>query len=114
MAALKTVDDWLKESGWVQALVQAEITSAGTADFFLRASHVSQTRSAHQVTAAAIFTLQQNRYNHYIYQLGDAGTEQGEFADWCQQKAETCSQFNYWATVLELELTCWCTCALCA
>ena len=41
MAALKTLGDWLQGSGWVQALVQAEITSAGTADSFLRASHVS-------------------------------------------------------------------------
>ena len=52
MAALKT-----QGSGWVQVLVQAEITSAGTADSFLLASHVSRTRSAHQVTAAALSTL---------------------------------------------------------
>ncbi|QQP53211.1 uncharacterized protein LOC103506659 [Caligus rogercresseyi] len=32
MAALKTLGDWLKGSGWVQALVQAEIATAGTAD----------------------------------------------------------------------------------
>jgi len=57
------------------------------------------------VTAAALFTLQQHAYNHCIDQLGDAGTEQLEFADWCQQKAETCPQFHYWATVLQLELT---------
>jgi len=30
------------------------------------------------------------------------------------QKAETWPQFHYWATVLQLELTAWCTCALCA
>ena len=105
MAALKIVGDWLQGSGWVQALVQAEVTSAGTADSFLRASHVSRTRRAHQVTAAALFTLQKNAYNHYIDQLGDTGIEQLEFDDWCQQKAETCPQFHYWATVLELELT---------
>jgi len=44
----------------------------------------------HQVTAATLFTLQQHTYNHYIDQLGDAGTEQLEFAYWCQQKAEIC------------------------
>ena len=32
MAALKTVGDWLKECSSVQALVQAKITTAGTAD----------------------------------------------------------------------------------
>jgi len=42
--------------------VQAEITSAGTADSFLQASHVSRTRRAHQVTAAALSTLQRRAY----------------------------------------------------
>ena len=30
MAALKTLGDWLRGSGWVKALVQAEIATAGT------------------------------------------------------------------------------------
>ena len=105
MAALKTLGDWLQGSGWVQALVQAEITSAGTADSFLRASHVSRTRRAHQVTAAALFALQQRAYKHYFDQLIDTRNEQLKFDDWCQQKADTCPQFHYWATVLQLELT---------
>ncbi|KAL8572888.1 hypothetical protein ACOMHN_011137 [Nucella lapillus] len=54
MAALRTLGDWLQGSGWVQALVQAEIVTAGTADSFLRASHVLRSRRAHQVTAAAL------------------------------------------------------------
>jgi len=52
------------------------------------------------VTAATLFTLQQN---HCTDQLDDARNEQLKFADWCQQKAETC-RFLYWATVLQLEL----------
>uniref|UniRef100_UPI00358E92D9 uncharacterized protein n=1 Tax=Myxine glutinosa TaxID=7769 RepID=UPI00358E92D9 len=67
MAALRTLGDWLKGSGWVQALVQAEIVTAGTADSFLRASHVLRTRRAHQVTAAALYILQHRAYNHYCF-----------------------------------------------
>jgi len=52
------------------------------------------------MTAATLFTLQQN---HYTGQLDDALNEQLKFADWCQQKVETC-QFLYWATVVQLEL----------
>jgi len=52
------------------------------------------------VTAATLFTLQQN---HYTDQLDDARNEQLKFADSCQQKVETC-EFLYWATVLQLEL----------
>ena len=99
MATLKTVSDWLQGIGWVQTLVQAEITSAGKADSFLRTSHISRTRTVHQVTAAALYILQQHVYNHYIDKLGDDCEEQLEFDDWCQQKVKTCPQFLYWATV---------------
>ena len=44
MAALKTLCDCLRRSGWVQALVQAEIATPGTADSFLRAAHITRTR----------------------------------------------------------------------
>ena len=104
MATLKTLGNWLQGSRWVQALVQAEITSAGTADSILWASHVSQTRRAHQVTAAALSILQRRAYDHYL-QLSDERNGELEFDDWYQQKAKMCSQFDYWATVLLLELT---------
>ena len=49
-AALKTLGDWLENSGWCSALVEVEIAPSGTgAQSFLHASHVSRTRSAHQV-----------------------------------------------------------------
>ena len=39
------------------ALVQANIASSGTADCFIRASHVTKTSHAHQVTAETLHTL---------------------------------------------------------
>ena len=47
MAALKTIGDWLKDSGWSLALSEADIPSSGTADSFLHAAHVTKTRSTH-------------------------------------------------------------------
>ena len=47
MAALKTIGDWLKDSGWSLAISEADIPSSGTADSFLHAAHVTKTRSAH-------------------------------------------------------------------
>ena len=44
MAALKTVGDWLDGSGWAEALVQADIVTAGTADSLLKSSHVLLTK----------------------------------------------------------------------
>ena len=49
-------------SGWVEAVVQAEITTAGTDDSFLCAEHVARTRRTH-VTAAALYILQYRTYN---------------------------------------------------
>ena len=64
MVALKTIGDWLWGNGWAQALVQAEIATAGTADSFYRASHVMRTRRAHQITAAALHILKHQVYDH--------------------------------------------------
>jgi len=84
MAALKRLGDWLQgRSGWVQALVQAEIATAATADSFLRASHVLRTRRAHQVTAAALYILQHHAYNHYCLGETRDAEDLPEFEDWC-------------------------------
>ena len=42
MAALKVLGDWLDDSRWIEALVQANVESAGTAESFLKASHVKR------------------------------------------------------------------------
>ncbi|KAL8568634.1 hypothetical protein ACOMHN_035086 [Nucella lapillus] len=88
----------------VQALVQAEIATAGTADSFLRASHVLRTRRAHQVTAAALYILQHCAYKHYCLGESRDAEDLPKFEDWCCQRGEDIPQFHYWATVLELEL----------
>ncbi len=102
MAALKTLGDWLKGSGWVQALVQAGITTQGTADSFLQAAHVARTRRAHQVTVAALYILKHRAYDRYC----EAGDAQGivEFKEWCNQRNQIFPQFQYWEIVIDLEL----------
>ena len=55
MAALNMIGDWLEDSGWVEALVQEKVASAGTAESFLKATHVTRTRRAHQVIASCLY-----------------------------------------------------------
>ena len=55
MAAFKVLGGWLDGSGWTDCLVQAGVAKVGMADSFLKASHITRTRHAHQVTAAALF-----------------------------------------------------------
>ena len=57
IAALKTLGDLLDGSGWTGALVQAGIATPGTADSFLKASRVTRTRRAHQVTASSLYCI---------------------------------------------------------
>ena len=56
MTAWKALGKWLDSSGWTSALVQADIAT-GKADSFLKASHVSRTRHAQKVTAAALYAI---------------------------------------------------------
>ena len=77
MAALKVIGSWLEGSGWNVAITQANIASAGTADSFIKASHVTRIRHAHQVTALHI--LMKSAYNDYK----NSQTEQSkEFEEW--------------------------------
>lgn len=78
--------NWLDDSGWTSALIQANVASSGTADSFISASHVTKTRHAHQVTAASCH-------------LHQAYTEQ------CPpNKDEITVSFEQWLTVLSLEI----------
>jgi len=81
-------DHWCRESGLLPTDIPCQ----------------SNQERAHQVTAAALSTLQRRAYDHYL-ELSDERDEELEFDDWCQQRAKTCPQFDYWATVLQVELT---------
>ena len=105
MAMLKLLGDWLENSGWTNALVQADIASSGVADSFINASHITKTRHVHQVTAASLFALLQQAYNEdYMSDDLDLGQPKLTFDEWCIQWANTSVHFNYWHKTLSLEL----------
>ncbi|KAG7168383.1 hypothetical protein Hamer_G002412 [Homarus americanus] len=105
MAALRMAGSWLQGNGWAETLVQADIASPGTANSFLKAAHVTRTRRGHQITAATLNILQHKAYGTYTEDTQSDGHEPLEFGVWCQQRAECCPQFQYWATTLNLELS---------
>ena len=49
ISALKTIRDWLKDSGWSSDLSEADIAFPGVSDSFLHAAYITKTRNAHQV-----------------------------------------------------------------
>ena len=100
MAALNVIGDWLEDSGWVEALVQAKVASTGTAQSFLKASHVTRTRHAHQVTAGSLYILLKKSYACYM----QSGDQQEAFEEWCTRCKQEAPQFYFWYTTLQLEL----------
>ena len=102
MAAFKVLGEWLETSGWTHALSQAEVASSGTADSFLKASHVTKTRRAHQVTACSLFILLHTAYNEYTLEC--INETPLDFASWCAKMSAEKPQFQFWYLTLLLEL----------
>ncbi len=65
MALWSILGDILEASGWTTALIEAEVATSGTADSFLKTSHLTRTRHAHQVTLLTLHKLQQVAFNQY-------------------------------------------------
>ena len=69
--------DLLALSGWTTALTEAGIASSGTSDSSLKAAHLTKTRRANQVTAAALYKLQ-----HVAFQELFGQQDEEEFQKW--------------------------------
>ena len=100
MNLLKLLGDWLRGSGWVASLIQADITTSGRAESMLSGSHVTRTRYAHQVTAGSLKILQERAYQQYL----EREENDLRYEEWCDKQCQEQPQFKYWAIVLFLEL----------
>ena len=63
MSMWNVLGDYLTDSGWTVALSEAGIASSGIAESFLKVSHLTRTRHAHQITIAALYKLQKEAYS---------------------------------------------------
>ena len=90
MAFLKVIVDWLDESGWTAALVEANVATPGTAESFIKATSVTRSRRAHQVTASSLYVLLQKAYAKYSEGLNDG--DDLLFDDWCAQQVSAVPQ----------------------
>ena len=103
MASLKILKDILKGSSWTEARVQAGIASSRKADSFLKASQVTRTRRAHQITASSLYLLQQSACKNYIQTL-ETDREVMSFKHWCDARSDSSPRFQFWPLILQLEL----------
>ena len=103
MAALRSIETLLQDSGWTAALAEAGITSSGTAESFLSAANVTRTRQAHQITASSLYKLMKIAYNDHCNDTVE--DELISFHDWCGKHRQESPQFQYWYLILTMELT---------
>ena len=94
-----TVKQWYTKSS---ASATQQPFSAGTADSFLKASHIARTRHAHQVTASSMYILLKITYAHYLESL-EPECQAETFDDWFAWKNQVIPQFNFWHTALQLK-----------
>ena len=98
MAAFKILGDLLDSSGWIATLVQAGVATNGIADSFLKATHLTRTRRAHQVTASSLYSLLVDAYSDYNKEISIV------LQFLCSEKAAECPHFQFWYTILQLQL----------
>ena len=94
----------MKESGWTAAVSQAGITSPGTVESFLRASNLTKTRLAHQITARRLYKLCKVGYSKYVTEAKIGDEDVLSFMDWCSKRKVESPQFHFWSMILNFEL----------
>ena len=101
MAVWKTLGDYLEVSDCVTALNQAGIASSGRAKSFLKASHLTRTRHAHEIGAVALAKLQQDAF---LKTAAEGPTDDKTKEAWRRDMIAKSSTFQYWDTILNMEL----------
>ena len=100
VVVLKVLSDLLEESGWTGALMQAGVATLGMAHSFLKASNVTRTRCANQVTACSLYNLMEKSYTEDSLHFGNDENLSG---NWCTERAKLCPHFHFWFLILQLE-----------
>lgn len=95
MALWSTLGDILEASGWTAALIEAEVATPGTADSFLKTSHLTRTRHAHQVTLLTLHKLQQAAFRQH--------TGSTPIEVWRKGMLEKSPTFMYWDLIMKYE-----------
>ena len=76
-----------------ELISNAHITTSGSAEAILTASHVKRSRYVHQVNAAVLYSLLQDAFKN----------TQDDYDKWLSSCREKLPHFEYWFILLELE-----------
>ena len=90
MAFMNTVGDLLKDSGWTRIITNAEVARSGVAESLVFGHDVVRAKYAHQLTASALYKLQNQAYMN--------------FNEWCLKIERESPTFQFWSIILKMEL----------
>ena len=98
--------DWLRDGGWVEMLIDADVTSPGRAEALVNGSHVTWTRYSHQVTALSLSILERmpihdTRLSERRMGLNSYRSKPGAHT---LQQGSKVPQFKYCQTVYDMEM----------
>jgi hypothetical protein len=91
----------LRDSGWSHILSEAQVLTSGRAQSALNEHHIKRTRYAHQVTLMSLHLLKRQSYCEYA---SSAPGPCESFDMWNDKCKAQVPQFNFWNTIMELEL----------
>ena len=77
---------------------------AGTADSFLKGSHVGKAKIAHQVNVCSLYILLGHAYEVYVRSL-EANEKPISLDSWCVQREKASPHFKFWSITMRMEFT---------
>lgn len=98
MALWNTLGDILEGSGWTTALTESDVASSGVANSFLKVSHLTRTRHAHQITLLTLHNLQRQ-----AFLISDAANDNQSADAWRNEILKKSPTFMYWDLILRYE-----------
>ena len=96
MVLMNTIGNWIQGSGWVEAFVQANITTTGRIDSFLNGSKVKRTRYVHQLSLEVLIKLAHNAFNDQ--------SKFNNYIDWRNHIIQENANASYWFQLIQLEM----------
>lgn len=96
-AFLGVIGQYMLGCGWASVAVNAGLASRGSADAILKGTHVKKSRTAHEITAAALFVLLNEAHN--------TASSDASLDIWIQEQSKKSQTFKFWATFSEVNTT---------
>ena len=104
MITEKLLGDWLRDSGWTEAIINYGFVTSGKADGILKASHITRARYCHEISAVALSVLCNEVYSSYVTECKANKTVCLPYANWRAKMTTDSYPFRYWDTALVLEM----------